>query len=181
MTVYVDQFPGHGWGRWTGGGHLLTSDLAQLHQMAARIGLRQAWFQDKTFPHYDLTATKRSLALAAGAVPIGYGQFPDDLLVRDQREGAHEPYAVRRARHTARPTQHQHRAMHALWRQAGITDRSARLALAGAAAGRTLASSNDLSEAEADALIAYMRRLNRTGLLATTATAFLARALREAS
>jgi hypothetical protein len=79
------------------------------------------------------------------------------------------------ARRAARPTQQQHRAMHALWREAGVTDRADRLALAGASVGRPLATSNDLSEAEADELIAYMRRLNRAGLLATTASAFLAR------
>lgn len=94
MTVYVDQFPGQRWGRWNGGGHLLTSDLDQLHALAARIGLRRAWFQDKTFPHYDVTAAKRRLALAAGAVPIGYGEFPEDLLVRG-RDGTYQPYEDR--------------------------------------------------------------------------------------
>jgi len=174
VTVYVDQFPGTGWGRWSGGGHLLTSDLAALHELAGRIGLRRAWFQDQTFPHYDLTASKRTLALAAGVVPIEYGQFPDDLLVRG-RDGTYERHATRRAPRAACPTQQQHRSMHALWRQAGVTDRADRLALAGAAVGRTLATSNDLSEAEADALIAYMRRLHRDGRLATTAIAFLTR------
>jgi len=198
VTVYVDQFPGNGWGRWSGGGHLLTSDLAALHALAGRIGLRRAWFQDQTFPHYDLTATTRQRALAAGAVPIEYGQFPDDLLVRG-RDGAYEPYAARAARRAGvttatpagpqpaaaaptpapgpagGPTARQHRAMHALWRQAGVTDRADRLALAAAAVGRPLATSNDLTTAETEALLGYMRRLHRAGRLAATVAAFLAR------
>lgn len=82
MAVYVDQFPA-GWGRWTGGGHMLASDLSELHSMARRIGLRRAWFQDKRYPHYDLTASKRELALKHGAVPIGLGEIPADVIMRD--------------------------------------------------------------------------------------------------
>ena len=37
--------------------------------MAKRVGLRRAWFQDHPLhPHYDLVASKREKALAAGAV-----------------------------------------------------------------------------------------------------------------
>jgi len=43
MTVYVDQFPGDGWGRWSGGGHLLTTDLAELHACQRRAG----WTTDR--------------------------------------------------------------------------------------------------------------------------------------
>lgn len=73
------------------------------------------------------------------------------------------------------PTAEQHRAMHALWREAGIADRPARLALAGAVVGRPIGSSNDLTEVEAEALISYMRDLKREGTLAGKAAAFLAR------
>lgn len=45
-----------------------TEDLAPLHAMAARIGLKRAWFQPRSSPHYDLTESKRALALEAGAV-----------------------------------------------------------------------------------------------------------------
>lgn len=97
MTVYVDQF-GEGWGKWTGGGHLLTSDLDELHAMADRIGLKRAWFQDKTFPHYDVMASKRRQALAAGAVPIGTGEIPDDVLMRVPARGPLEGYETREKR-----------------------------------------------------------------------------------
>lgn len=100
MTVYVDKLP-NGWGKWSGGAHMLASDLDELHAMAGRIGLRRSWFQgDKTFAHYDLTASKRALALAAGAVAIGLGEIPADVLVRND-DGTYETRAVRHARRTA--------------------------------------------------------------------------------
>jgi hypothetical protein len=76
MTVYVDQFP-WGDGKWGGGGHMLG------HAFAGRLGLRRSWFQgDTTFAHYDLTASKRKLALEKGATHIEMGEIPDDVLVR---------------------------------------------------------------------------------------------------
>jgi hypothetical protein len=99
MTIYVDQFP-EGWGRWTGGGHMLGSDLDELHRMASAIGLRRSWFQDKTFAHYDLTASKRRLAIAAGAIEIDFfDEAPDDVLMRN-RDGTYETHGQRMARRT---------------------------------------------------------------------------------
>lgn len=94
MTVYVDQF-GPGWGRWTGGGHMLATDLDELHAMAHRIGLRLEWFQDKTFPHYDVMTSKRRLAIQAGAVEIEMGKTPDDVLMRVPARGPLEGYETR--------------------------------------------------------------------------------------
>lgn len=45
-----------------------TEDLPQLHEIARKIGLKRAYFQNRPgFPHYDLVPSKRKLALAAGA------------------------------------------------------------------------------------------------------------------
>jgi hypothetical protein len=39
--------------------------------MAARLGLRRAWFQDKpTHPHYDLTSAKRAQAIQYGVQAV---------------------------------------------------------------------------------------------------------------
>jgi hypothetical protein len=44
--------------------------LKELHRLAALIGLKRAWFQDKPdFPHYDLVKVKWRAAVKAGAVP----------------------------------------------------------------------------------------------------------------
>lgn len=42
-----------------------------LHALAAKIGMRRAWFQAKPgFPHYDLVPTKRAAAVALGAKEV---------------------------------------------------------------------------------------------------------------
>lgn len=97
--IYVDQFPGSGWGYWQGGGHLLTSDVEELHEFARKIGLKREWFQEKTAPHYDLTARKRRQAIANGATQIEIGKFPDDMLwYAPDPEGGFETNAERNVR-----------------------------------------------------------------------------------
>lgn len=94
MTVYVDEFP-YGWGKWTGGGHMLGTDIDELHTMASDIGLRRAWFQAKSsFAHYDLTASKRALAVRLGAVEIEIGEIPGDVLMLC-KDGSYEKYSER--------------------------------------------------------------------------------------
>lgn len=73
MTVYVDEcqdWP-NGRGLWC---HMMTDDpagLSELHRLAAYIGMRRSWFQDKpTLPHYDLRPSMRAKAIKAGAVPV---------------------------------------------------------------------------------------------------------------
>jgi hypothetical protein len=48
--------------------HMATeSDLAELHHMAARVGLHRAWFQNKPT---DLTPAKRAQAIRLGAQAV---------------------------------------------------------------------------------------------------------------
>lgn len=43
--------------------------LTELHDMARKIGMKRAWFQDHSFhPHYDLTESRRKAAILLGAV-----------------------------------------------------------------------------------------------------------------
>jgi len=86
MTVYIDQYPE--WlgvpEKWVGGGHLFTTDIAELHAFARRLKLRREWYQNKErFPHYDLTANKREQALRLGAVPVEAGVIPEDVIRHD--------------------------------------------------------------------------------------------------
>lgn len=54
--------------------------LDALHKLAARIGLKAAWFQPhKRAPHYDLTIGKRARAVAAGAVEVPATAFIIEL------------------------------------------------------------------------------------------------------
>lgn len=52
--------------------HMTADTRAELDQMADRIGLRRSWIQNPGTweEHYDLTQSKRRLAIAAGAVEV---------------------------------------------------------------------------------------------------------------
>jgi hypothetical protein len=52
--------------------------LDELHAMAAKIGMKREWFQDKkSLPHYDLTVSRRAAAVRAGAIERGSRQLMD--------------------------------------------------------------------------------------------------------
>lgn len=51
--------------------HLSADTLDELHAFAALLGLRREWFQKHPrMDHYDLTPSKRALAVALGAVEV---------------------------------------------------------------------------------------------------------------
>lgn len=94
--IYVDQLPGS-WGKWANGAHMLGTDLYELHAMAEAIGLKREWFQsDSIFAHYDLTRSKRELAIKLGVVEIELGEIPDDVLMRCE-DGSYESRIDRKA------------------------------------------------------------------------------------
>ena len=74
MAVYVDWLIDWGWklrGRPTPSCHMTADTPAELHAMAARLGMRREWYQDQgTIPHYDLTPPRRAAAVQAGAVEL---------------------------------------------------------------------------------------------------------------
>jgi hypothetical protein len=71
MAVYIDSAR-NGFGRMVMC-HMVADTPAELHAMADAIGLQRRWYQspDKaSFPHYDLSLTRRATALAHGAKEI---------------------------------------------------------------------------------------------------------------
>lgn len=50
--------------------HLVADSVDELHGMADAIGLERGWFQPKSYPHYDVSESKRALAIRSGALPI---------------------------------------------------------------------------------------------------------------
>jgi hypothetical protein len=91
VTVYVDNaFEVGDWGRWSGGGHLQADSVDELHEFAARLGLRREWFQSKPGrpenDHYDLGRVGRLRAIELGAVEEG------------RADGARRRQAIRRER-----------------------------------------------------------------------------------
>lgn len=49
--------------------------VAELHEMARRIGMKRSWFQNKPrHPHYDITSRPRAQAVKLGAIPLTFHQ-----------------------------------------------------------------------------------------------------------
>lgn len=49
--------------------HMYADTPAELHALAARIGMKREWFQNhRVVGHYDLTPAKRALAVEFGAI-----------------------------------------------------------------------------------------------------------------
>lgn len=75
LSVYVDPLSLHGRSsssRWGRSCHLFADTVEELHDFAARLGLRRDWFQDKPkLPHYDLNDVRREAAMELGATELG--------------------------------------------------------------------------------------------------------------
>ncbi len=69
MSVYVDEAV------WPFGRmmmcHMLADTEEELHAMASRIGIQRRWFQNDKYPHYDISKSKRVMAVENGAIEIG--------------------------------------------------------------------------------------------------------------
>lgn len=73
MTVYVDNaFIPMGRFKMC---HMSADNLEELHAFALSIGLKREWFQDKRIPHYDISISKRLLAISKGAKSISSREF----------------------------------------------------------------------------------------------------------
>jgi protein involved in temperature-dependent protein secretion len=69
MAVYVDNLRDYGW-RHGPSCHLIADSVEELIEFAIAMGMREEWFQAKSTPHFDLTASGRELALQNGAVEL---------------------------------------------------------------------------------------------------------------
>jgi hypothetical protein len=75
MTVYVDDMMAPFRGMLMC--HMFATDFEELHAMACRIRIKREWFQDwdkASYPHYDVSTTKRKLAIQHGAVIVTWRQ-----------------------------------------------------------------------------------------------------------
>lgn len=54
--------------------HMFADTIEELQQMADKIGIDRKWFQDKRkdFPHYDVSLSKKKLAIKYGAKEFPY-------------------------------------------------------------------------------------------------------------
>jgi hypothetical protein len=78
MTVFVDNmgdYPMGQFGRMKMS-HMIADTEEELHAMADRIGVARRWFQQKSSgDHYDISLTKRTLAVKAGAREVTMKQL----------------------------------------------------------------------------------------------------------
>lgn len=69
--VYVDPLIDYGW-RLGASCHLYADSIDELHLFAQGIMMRRSWFQvsKSGIPHYDLTASRRRMAVRQGAIEM---------------------------------------------------------------------------------------------------------------
>jgi hypothetical protein len=82
MTVYVDEMRAK-FGRMILC-HMTADSDEELHAMAARIGMKREWHQKAgTYKsHYDVSLSKRALAIHFGAIEINRSQLGQMLKQR---------------------------------------------------------------------------------------------------
>ncbi|MEM9223510.1 MAG: DUF4031 domain-containing protein [Pseudomonadota bacterium] len=69
MAVYVDNMRAS-YGRMKMC-HMVADSIAELLEMADKIGVDRKWFQPGSSPHFDISLSKRALAVRAGAIEVG--------------------------------------------------------------------------------------------------------------
>jgi hypothetical protein len=94
MAAYVDDlqvWPNARGIFRAGSCHLASDTLDELHEFAARLGMRREWFQPGRgrHPHYDLVKSRRDRAVALGAIEVSGRDLI--MLWRAQREAASPP------------------------------------------------------------------------------------------
>lgn len=78
MPVYVDNLRDYGW-RHGPSCHLIADSVEELIEFAVSMGLREEWFQAKSTPHFDLTASGRELAVQHGAIGLSQRELVKKL------------------------------------------------------------------------------------------------------
>lgn len=79
MSVYVDPLVDYGW-RLGPSCHMLADTDEELRAFAARIGMKPEWYQRKPHDpcgHFDLVASRRTKAVALGAIELSAREMRD--------------------------------------------------------------------------------------------------------
>ena len=68
MAVYVDK-ERNSFGRMIMC-HMFADTAEELHSMAQQIGMKRIWYQPRSFPHYDVSISRRKKAVELGAIEV---------------------------------------------------------------------------------------------------------------
>ena len=68
MPVYVDNMRAS-YGRMKMC-HMIADSVAELLEMADKIGVQRRWFQMTSHPHFDICLSKRATAVRSGAIEV---------------------------------------------------------------------------------------------------------------
>ncbi len=55
--------------------HMIADTPNELHDMAFSIGMKRDWFQLLSFPHYDLSLSRKKMAMERGAIILERREF----------------------------------------------------------------------------------------------------------
>lgn len=84
MAVYVDSLIDYGW-KYGRSCHLIADTPDELMFFAMdELKMKGSWFQPKSFPHFDLTESKRRLAVSKGAIELDRRDYVNKM--REIRE-----------------------------------------------------------------------------------------------
>jgi hypothetical protein len=78
MAVYIDSLMNWGW-RYGASCHLIADSVEELIEFAISIGMKEKWFQDKRIPHFDLTKSRREVAVKLGAIELNRKDYVNKL------------------------------------------------------------------------------------------------------
>ena len=76
--IYVDWLMNHGWkmhGKYIKSCHLFADTGEELIEFSKKIGLKKNWLQKGSLLHFDLTESKRKLAVKNGAEELTKDTF----------------------------------------------------------------------------------------------------------
>lgn len=71
MTVYVDEAVFMKKNGRVAYAHMTADSIEELHEFAKCIEVKRCWWHSSSkYPHYDINAGKRAVAIEHGAVPL---------------------------------------------------------------------------------------------------------------
>jgi len=75
--------------------HLVADTLDELHEMATKLGVRKYFQEHASFPHYDITQSKKAQAIRLGAIEIDRNQLVRFMREYRAKENEAEPRLTR--------------------------------------------------------------------------------------